>query len=108
MIRLTRGVMKICPAPPPKILALGLARRVASSRSTSACGVNAQFFENLGNHPAGLFNQRQQDMLGVNLVVTVALDNLCRTLGGFLRSLGKSVKSHHNSYSSVGTQEVSL
>jgi hypothetical protein len=28
IIRLTRGVMKICPAPPPKMLALGLVRRM--------------------------------------------------------------------------------
>jgi len=39
MIRLTRGVMKICPAPPPKMLAFGLARSVASSRSVSASGL---------------------------------------------------------------------
>jgi hypothetical protein len=34
-------------------------------------------------------------MFCVNLVVTVALDNFRRALGSFLRSFGKSVKSHH-------------
>ncbi len=58
-------------------------------------GADAQFFENLGDHPAGLFDQRQQDVFGVYLVVAVALDDLRSALGGFLGSLGKSVKSHH-------------
>jgi len=37
----------------------------------------------LRNNPAGLFNQSQQDMLGVNLVMSIALDDFCRALGGF-------------------------
>jgi len=41
------------------------------------------------------FDQRQQDVFSVNLVVAVALDDLRGALGGFLGSLGKSVKSHH-------------
>ena len=58
-------------------------------------GADAQFFQNLGNDAAWLFDQRQQNMLGIDLIVTVALDDLCSTLGGFLCSFGKSVKSHH-------------
>ena len=95
MIRLTRGVMKICPAPPPKMLALGLARRVAVEALGQRIGADVQFFQDLRNHPARLFDQRQQDVFGVYLVVAVALDDLSGTLGGLLRSLGKSVKSHH-------------
>ena len=49
-------------------------------------GADAEFFENLGNHTAWLFDKRQQDVFGVYLVVSVALDDLSGALGGFLRS----------------------
>ncbi len=58
-------------------------------------GADAQFFQNLGDHSAGLFDQRQQDVFGIDLVVAVALDDLRSALGGFLCSFCKSVKSHH-------------
>jgi hypothetical protein len=35
-------------------------------------------------------------MLGVNLVVAVPLNNLGGPLSGFLGTLGKAIKSHHN------------
>jgi uncharacterized protein len=43
----------------------------------------------------GLLDQRQQDMLGIDLVMTIALDDLSRALGGFLGALSKTIKSHH-------------
>ena len=95
IIRFTRGVMKICPAPPPKILALGLARRVASSRSVRASGLTLSFSKIWGITPPGCSIKRQQDVFGIDLVVAVALDDLRSALGGFLCSFGKSVKSHH-------------
>jgi hypothetical protein len=50
----------------------------------------------LGNHTAWLFDERQKDVFGVYLVVSIALDDLSGALGGLLRSFGKSVKSHHS------------
>ena len=49
----------------------------------------------LGNDTAGLFYEGQEDVLGIDLVMPVALDDLRGPLSGFLRPLGKSVKSHH-------------
>ncbi len=73
-------------------------------------GADAQFFQNLGDDSAGLFDQRQQDVFGIDLVVPVALDDLRGALGGFLCSLCKSVKSHHGkcSFSSKKTLPVSM
>jgi GNAT superfamily N-acetyltransferase len=42
-----------------------------------------------------LFDQCQQDVLGIDLVMTVALDDLSSPLSGFLGALGKTIKSHH-------------
>jgi hypothetical protein len=50
----------------------------------------------LGDYPLRLLNQGQQDVLSVDLIVTVALDYLSSPLSGFLRPLSKSVKAHHS------------
>ncbi len=64
-------------------------RRLASSRA------DAEFFQNLGNYTAGLFDKCQQDVFRIDLVMAVALDDLRSALCGLLCSFCKSVKSHH-------------
>ena len=49
-------------------------------------GVDVKQLKDLGDNTAGLFDQRQQDMLGINLVVPITLDNFGGTLGSFLRA----------------------
>ncbi len=77
------------------MLALGLVRRVWSRRSARASQLTFRFSRICGITPSGLLDQRQQDVLGIDLVVPVALDDLGGTLGGLLGSFGKAVKSHH-------------
>ena len=57
--------------------------------------IHLEYFENLRNDPFGLFDQRQQHMFGIDLIMPIALDNLGCSLGSFLSSLCKSIKSHH-------------
>jgi hypothetical protein len=42
-----------------------------------------------------LFDESQKDVFRIDLVVTVALDDLGGSLGSLLRSFGKAIKSHH-------------
>jgi hypothetical protein len=55
----------------------------------------------LGDNAFRLFDQGEQDVLGVDLVVPVALDNFGGALGRLLGALGESIKSHHDRFSSV-------
>jgi len=57
--------------------------------------VHFEDFQDLRNHSLGLFNQCQEHMFGINLVMPVALDDLGSTLGSFLGSFSKTIKSHH-------------
>jgi len=61
-------------------------------------GVDLEQFKQLADDAFRLFDQRQQYMLGIDLVVPVALDDLSGALCGFLGTFGKSVKSHHRGY----------
>jgi hypothetical protein len=56
-----------------------------------------QLGQDLRHHAVGLLQQRQQQMLGVNLAVAVAGEHLVSARCGVLRALGESVKSHHMS-----------
>lgn len=58
-------------------------------------GVDLEQLEQLADNAFRLFDQGQQYMFGIDLVVPVALDDLSSPLGGFLGTFGKSVKSHH-------------
>jgi hypothetical protein len=49
----------------------------------------------LEHYTLGLLNKGQQDMLGIDLVVAVALNNLGGPLSGFLSPFCKAIKSHH-------------
>ena len=52
-------------------------------------------FEDLRDHPLWLLNQCQQDVLGIDLIVSVALNDLRRALRGVLCPLREAVKPHH-------------
>ncbi len=63
---------------------------------THRAHVHRQSFENLRDHAVGLFQQGEQDVLGIDLIVTVALQNFVGSCGGVLRAFGKSLKTHHS------------
>ena len=50
--------------------------------------------QNLGNGPVLLFQQRQKDVLGVYLSVTIAAHDLVSTRGCVLGSFRKTIESH--------------
>jgi hypothetical protein len=52
-------------------------------------------FEHLRNYSLWLLNQCQQDVLGIDLIVSVTLDDLRRALRSVLCPLREAVKSHH-------------
>ena len=54
----------------------------------------AKFLQDLRDRAIGLLQQRQEDMLGIDLRVLVALQDLVGPHGRFLRLFGKSIKSH--------------
>src|SRR5690606_1548880 len=86
---------KDLPGAAPKDVGLGAGAQDIIQALGEDAGVHLQVLEDLRDHALRLFDQRQQDMLGIDLVMAIALDDLCGALGGFLGSLGKTVKSHH-------------
>ena len=54
--------------------------------------------EDVLDSAAGLFDQRQQEMLGVELRMTIALDDLVGACERILSAFGESVKSHHRPF----------
>jgi len=58
--------------------------------------LDAELLQDLRDHSLRLFQQRQQDVLGVHLVVPVALQNLISPCGRVLRALGETIKTHHS------------
>ena len=52
-------------------------------------------FQNLRDDTLGLLEQRKQNMLGIHLVVSIALQDLVGAGGRVLSAFGKTVKSHH-------------
>src|SRR5581483_6868829 len=57
--------------------------------------VNIHFFENLRYHTLWLFQERQQDVFGIHLIMPVALQDFVGAGGGVLRTLSESIKTHH-------------
>ena len=63
------------------------------------CGrVDLEIFQYLGNYTLWLLDQCQQDVLCIDLVMSVPLDDFSGALSGFLSALGKTIKTHHNAY----------
>ena len=54
------------------------------------------FLEDLGREPIGLLQQRQEQVLGVHLIVLVALQDLVSPHRRILSPLCKTIKSHHS------------
>ncbi len=57
--------------------------------------IDLEDLKDLRHNTLRLFDQRQQDVFSIDLVVTIPLNDLCRPLGSFLCSFSKSIKSHH-------------
>ena len=53
--------------------------------------LHAQSLQNLWNHSLWLLQQRQQNVLGINLCVSIARHDLDSPLGCILRTLGKTI-----------------
>ncbi len=83
------------PRAPTEDVGLGAAAQHIIKLFAQLADIHVEHFEQLGDRAVGLLDQRQQDVLGVNLVVSVALDDLRGALGSFLSALGKAVESHH-------------
>src|SRR5258708_37514414 len=58
--------------------------------------INVQFVQDLRDHTLWLFKQRQQKVFSINLVMPVALQDFIGSCRCILRTLGKTIKSHHN------------
>src|SRR5258708_2352902 len=56
--------------------------------------VNVYFMQDLWYDDFGLLQERQQNVLGIDLVMAVALENLVGTGSSILGTLGKTIKSH--------------
>jgi PncC family amidohydrolase len=59
--------------------------------------IDARFFENGLHRAAGLFDQREQEMLRIELRVAIALNDFMGARKRVLRSFGESLESHHGS-----------
>jgi len=58
--------------------------------------IDAELLQNLTDHALGLFKQREQNVLGVDLRVAIALEHPHGALRCFLCALGESIESHHS------------
>jgi len=60
--------------------------------------IDFENFQDLGDDTLGLLDERQKDMLSIDLIMSVTLDDLGGSLSCLLGTFCESIKSHHGLY----------